>query len=85
MSIGAGVIVAIALQQVDDTPNGQTGTQGDNESLENTNYRSEKCHNKIPLKVRMLTHRPQVLDFQLSFQKFNLVWFLKVAILSWLS
>ena len=47
MSIGAGVIVAIALQQVDDTPNGKTGTQGDNESLQNTNSGSKKCHKSI--------------------------------------
>ena len=47
MSISAGVIVTIALQQVDDTPNGQTGTQGDNESLKNTYCAVEKCH--IPI------------------------------------
>ena len=47
LGLGAGVIVAIALQQVDDTPNGQTGTQGDNESLQNTNSGSKKCHKSI--------------------------------------
>ena len=44
MSIGAGVIVTIAFEQVDRTPNAETGTQSNNEGLENTNCRVKKCH-----------------------------------------
>ena len=47
LGLSAGVIVTIALQQVDDTPNGQTGTQSDNESLQNTNSGSKKCNKSI--------------------------------------
>ncbi len=40
-----GLIVDyIAFQKIDDTPNAQTGTQSDNESLQNTNSGIEKCH-----------------------------------------
>ena len=44
MSIGTGVIVAVAFEQVDYTPNAKTGTESDNEGLENTNCRFKKCH-----------------------------------------
>ena len=47
LGLSAGVIITIAFEQVDDTPNGQTGTQGDNESLQNTNSGSKKCHKSI--------------------------------------
>ncbi len=35
MSICAGVVVSVAFQQVDDAPNAETGTEGDDEGLEN--------------------------------------------------
>ena len=38
------VIVAVAFEQVDYTPNAETGTESDNEGLENTNCRFKKCH-----------------------------------------
>ena len=44
MSIRTGVVVAIAFQQVDDTPHAETGTEGDNEGLENGNCLIEKFH-----------------------------------------
>ena len=36
MSIGAGVVVAVALHEVHDTPDCETCAQSDNESLKNT-------------------------------------------------
>ena len=47
MSIRAGVVVAVALQQIDNAPNAEARAQRDNEGLKNTNRRSEKCHNKL--------------------------------------
>ena len=47
MSIGAGVIVAVALHEVHDTPDCETCAQSDNESLKNTYCAVEKCH--IPI------------------------------------
>ena len=44
MSIRAGVVVAIALQKVDDTPHAETGTEKDNEGLENGDCLIKKFH-----------------------------------------
>ena len=44
MSIGTGVIVAVPLHEVDDTPNAETSAERDNESLQYTDCLSEKCH-----------------------------------------
>jgi len=44
ISIRAGVVVAITFQQVDDTPDAQTGTQSNNEGLKNGDSLIEKCH-----------------------------------------
>ena len=44
MSIRTGVIIAVTFEQVDNTPNAETGTKSNNESLENTNSRVKKCH-----------------------------------------
>ena len=44
MSIRAGVVVAVTFQQVDDTPHAETGTEGDNEGLENGDCLIEKFH-----------------------------------------
>ena len=44
MSIGTGVIIAVAFEQVDRTPDAETSTQSNNEGLENTNCRVKKCH-----------------------------------------
>ena len=44
MSIRAGVVVAVTFQQVDDAPDAQTGTEGDNEGLKNGDSLIEKCH-----------------------------------------
>ena len=47
MSICAGVIVAVALKQIDNAPNAEARAQRDNEGLKNTNRRSKKCHKKL--------------------------------------
>ena len=44
MSICTGVIVSVAFQQVDGSPDAETGTKGNNQSLENTDSRVEKFH-----------------------------------------
>ena len=44
MSIGAGVIVAVTFQQVDNAPDTETGTERDNEGLKNGNCLFKKCH-----------------------------------------
>ena len=43
MSIGTGVIVAVALQQVDGSPDTKTGTECYNESLQYTDCCVKKC------------------------------------------
>ena len=71
----AGIIVTVTFEQVDDTPNAETGTESDNEGLENANCRSKKCHIQILLKERGATHRPQDLSFSSPFKIFSLIWF----------
>ena len=73
MSIRTGVIVAVAFEQVDNTPNAKTGTESNNESLEDTYRRVKKFHRlKQPnakSEVR-IPHRPQVLTFSTPFKNF---------------
>ena len=44
MSICAGVVVAVTFQQVDDTPDAETGAQSDNEGLKNGDSLIEESH-----------------------------------------
>ena len=44
MSICTRVIVAVAFQQVDRAPDAQASAQGNNQGLQNTYCRVEKCH-----------------------------------------
>lgn len=44
MSIRAGVIVAVTLQQVDDAPDAKTGAQSDDESLQYGDCTVEEFH-----------------------------------------
>lgn len=44
ISIRTGIVIAIAFQQVDDAPHAETGTEGDNEGLENGDCLIEKFH-----------------------------------------
>ena len=48
MSIGTGVVVAVALQQVDGSPDAETGIQCDDESLKNGYCAVKKCHKCVP-------------------------------------
>ena len=54
MSIGAGVVVTIAFQQVDGTPNAETGTQSDNQSLKNFDSRVKEFHNRFSFILKKL-------------------------------
>ena len=40
----AGVIIAVAFEQVDRTPDAEAGTERDDEGLEYADSRVEKCH-----------------------------------------
>ena len=40
----ARIVIAVALQEVDDTPNAETGTECDYEGLKNGDCLSKKCH-----------------------------------------
>ena len=42
--IGAGVVVAVTFQQVDNAPDTETGTERDNEGLKNGDCLFKKCH-----------------------------------------
>ena len=44
MNIRAGVVVAITFQQIDDAPHAETGTESDNEGLENGDCLIKKFH-----------------------------------------
>ena len=44
MSIGAGIIISVAFQQVDDTPDTETSAQSYNESFQNSDSLSKKFH-----------------------------------------
>ena len=54
MSIAAGVVVTITFQQVDGSPDAETGTQCDDESLKNGYCAIEKCHNIFLLKFEIV-------------------------------
>ena len=44
VGIGAGVVVAVTFQQVDNAPDTETGTERDNEGLKNGDCLFKKCH-----------------------------------------
>lgn len=44
LAFRAGVIIAVTFQQVDRTPDAETGTECNDEGLENLNSRIKKCH-----------------------------------------
>ena len=44
MSIGAGVIIAVALHQIDHAPHGEASAEGDDESLQNGDCLIDECH-----------------------------------------
>ncbi len=47
MSIRAGVVVAVALHEIDHAPNAKTSSKSDNKCLQNVYCAIEKCHVKI--------------------------------------
>ena len=44
MSICARIIISVALQEIDNAPDTETGTERDNEGLKNGNCLFKKCH-----------------------------------------
>ena len=44
MSIGTGVIVAVAFEQIDRAPDAKTGAESNHESLKHSDCSLEKCH-----------------------------------------
>ena len=44
LGLSTGVIVAVTFEQVDCTPDAETGTKSYNEGLENTNSRVKESH-----------------------------------------
>ena len=44
LALGAGVVVAVTFQQVDNAPDTETGTERDNEGLKNSDCLFKKCH-----------------------------------------
>ena len=57
MSIRAGVVVAVTLQQVNDAPHAQDSAEGDHQDLQRVDSRSEKCHKKPPKNVIVKSDR----------------------------
>ena len=48
LGLGTGVIVAVAFEQVDRTPDTKTGTESDDERLQYTDCTVEKCQRLFP-------------------------------------
>ena len=44
LGLSTGIVVTVTFKQVDYAPNTETGTESNNESLENTNCGFKKCH-----------------------------------------
>ena len=44
LALGAGVVVAVTFQQVDNAPDTETGTERDNEGLKNGDCLFKTCH-----------------------------------------
>ena len=51
MSIGTGVIVTVALQQIDRTPDTEASAESNNEGLKNTNSRVKESHKSTSEKI----------------------------------
>ena len=47
LRLGAGVVVAITFQQIDGTLNAETGTEGNNEGLEDFDSRVKEFHSRF--------------------------------------
>ena len=69
LGLSTGVVIAVTFQQVDDTPNAQTGTQSDNEGLQNTNSRVKKFHRLNIAERKECKAQTTVLAFDTPFKK----------------
>ena len=47
LRLGAGVVVTITLKQIDSTPHAETGTEGNNEGLEDFDSRVKEFHSRF--------------------------------------
>ena len=54
LRLGAGVVVTITFQQIDGTPNAETGTQCDNQSLKNFDSRVKEFHSRFSFIIENL-------------------------------
>ena len=70
LGLCTGVIVAVAFEQVDYTPNAETGTESDNEGLKNTNSRVKEIHRLNVAERKECKSTDHSFVVQLSFQKF---------------
>ena len=73
LGLRTGVVVAVTFQQVDDTPNAQTGTQRNNESLQNTNSRVKKFHRLNIAERKECKAQTTVLSFDTPFKNFSFI------------
>ena len=73
LGLRAGVVVAIAFQKIDDTPNAQTGTQSDNEGLQNTNSRVKEIHRLNIAERKECKAQTTVLAFDTPFKNFSFI------------
>ena len=71
LGLSAGVVIAVTFQQVDDTPNTQTGTQSDNEGLQNTNSRVKEIHRLNIAERKECKAQTTVLAFDTPFKNFS--------------
>ena len=83
LGLCTGVIVAVAFEQVDYTPNAETGTESDNEGLKNTNSRVKEIHRLNVAERKECESTDHIFVVQHSFQKFYFLLILEVVILSW--
>ena len=78
MSICAGVVIAVAFEQVDCAPDAEARAEGDDQRLEHLDSRIEKLHSKtrsLAAQKRRLPAQPR--------PPFNVL--LKAAVFSWAS
>ena len=73
LGLSTGVVIAVTFQQVDDTPNTQTGTQSDNEGLQNTNSRVKEIHRLNIAERTECKAQTTVLSFDTPFKNFSFI------------
>ena len=47
LALGSGIVIAVALEEIDRAPDCEAGTESDNEGLENINGRVKEIHNIV--------------------------------------